>query len=88
MNKHEEIFFESVDEAIQALKLDKRHKWEEFNGEIVYSFWYSSTCTGCDGGGCRECGYKGNTRKVVPIPALMPDGSIAKIFQQNTNLKP
>lgn len=71
--------FKSVDEAISELRLDKRHKWEEFNGELVRPQWYSSPCSGCDGVGCRECGYKGNSRKVVPIPALNKDGSIVKI---------
>ena len=74
-----EKIFNSVDEAISELKLDRRHKWEEFNGEVVYPFWYSSTCSGCDGGGCRECGYRGKSRKVVPVPALMKDGSVVKV---------
>jgi len=74
--------FKSVSEAISILKLDRRHKWEEFNGELVYPFWYSSPCSGCDGGGCRECGYKGNSRKVVPVPAFMEDGTTVKVFKQ------
>lgn len=77
--KTESKVFKSVDEAVSELKLDKRHKWEEFNGEVVHPHWYSSPCSGCDGGGCRECGYKGNSRKVVPVPALNVDGSIVKV---------
>lgn len=44
--------YDSVEEAVRELKLDRRHKWEEFCGELTYPHWYSYPCTGCDGGGC------------------------------------
>jgi hypothetical protein len=87
--------FSSVDEAVKLLKLDKRHKWQEWNGELSYPFWYTAPCSGCscdcsDGygcnhgnSGCHECGYTGKRRNVVPVPAFMPDGSTVKVVLQN-----
>lgn len=86
--------FQSVDEAVKALKLDRRHKWQEFGGELVHPHWYSHACSGCTevgeyeasperGSGCHECGYTGRRRDVVPIPAFMPDGSIVKVCPSN-----
>lgn len=86
--------FSSVDEAVKLLKLDKRYKWEEFCGDLVYPHKYSYACSGCTetremqstperGSGCHECGYKGRVRSVVPVPAFMPDGSIVKVVLQN-----
>ena len=71
--------FDSVEQAVKMLKLDRRHKWEEWNGELSYPYKYSHTCTGCDGGGCHECGYHGNAITYVPVPVFMPDGSIVKV---------
>lgn len=85
--------FSSIEEAIKTLNLDRRRKWEVWNGELCYPFWYNAPCSGCscdcsDGhgcnhgnAGCHECGYTGKRRNVVPVPALMPDGSIVKIQQ-------
>lgn len=39
--------FSSVEEAVKLLKLDKRHKWEEFCGELVYPHKFSHACSGC-----------------------------------------
>lgn len=88
-------FFDSVDQAIEMLNLDRRHKWEEFCGELVYPYKYSHACSGCTetkemqstperGSGCHECGYKGRVRNVVPVPAFMPDGSTVKIRHTKT----
>jgi hypothetical protein len=71
--------FDTVEEALKALKLDKRHKWEEFCGELTYPLWFTAPCSGCDGCGCDECGYQGKRRRVVPIPAFMPNGETVKI---------
>lgn len=82
--------FDTVEQAVEILKLDRRHKWEEFCGELVYPYKYSYACSGCTkqqemqespkkGCGCDECGYTGRRRDVVPVPAFMPDGSIVKI---------
>lgn len=87
--------FSSVEEAVRILKLDRRHKWEEWNGELSYPYWYTAPCSGCscdcsDGygcnhgnSGCHECGYTGKRRNVVPVPAIMPDGSTVKVVPQN-----
>ena len=65
--------FYSVDDAVKQLKLDRRHKWFEFMGEVVYHYSYTHTCTGCDGGGCHECGYHGKAKTGCPVPAMHPD---------------
>ena len=77
--------FTSVEEAVRLLKLDRRHRWFEWKGSVVYTLWYTApnSCTGCNGGGCQECGYTGKRRTPVPIPALMPDGSLVRVVSQN-----
>lgn len=72
-NKTLPITFNSVDEAIKLLKLDRRRKWFEFQGEVVHHHSYTITCTGCDGGGCHECGYHGKSVSGCPIPAIHPN---------------
>jgi hypothetical protein len=84
--------FSSVDEAIKLLKLDKRHKWYEFYGELIYDSKWTIPCSGCscdcsDGygcnhgsSGCSECGYTGKRKSYYPTPAFMPDGGVVKIF--------
>lgn len=82
--------FDTVEQAVEMMKLDRRHKWEEFCGELVYPYKYSHACSGCTeqkemqaspqkGCGCDECGYTGRKRDIVPVPAFMPDGSIVKV---------
>lgn len=74
--------YESAEEAIKDLKLDRRHKWKVVGGILCYPFKYTTPCTGCScdcssgygcnhgNAGCRECGYTGRRRDVAPIPAL------------------
>ena len=88
---HSQNIFPSVEEAVKALKLDRRHKWFEFMGELVYPYNYSAPCSGCscdcsDGhgcnhgnSGCHECGYSGKRRSSVPIYATGTDGNTVKI---------
>jgi len=83
--------FPSVEEAVKALKLDRRHKWHEWMGELIYDHKYTHPCSGCrcdcsDGygcnhgnSGCHECGYTGKRIGYVPVPAFMPDGRIVEI---------
>ena len=83
--------FETVAEAIAELNLDRRHKWFEWSGTVVYNQMFTSPCSGCscdcsDGngcshgnGGCRECGYTGRCRDGVPVPAFWPNGGIVEI---------
>jgi len=66
------LVFSSVDEAVKLLKLDKRHKWWEFSGEVIRDGKYTTYCTGCDGGGCHECGYCGKRISYYPVPAIHP----------------
>jgi len=70
--------FKSVEEAIEFLGLDRRHKWFEFSGEIVRNGKVSLGCSGCDGNGCRECGGKGKRVQNFPIPVIV-NGSPVKI---------
>jgi hypothetical protein len=83
--------FSSVEEAVKTLKLDRRHKWYEFCGELIYDGKYTAPCSGCscdcsDGygcnhgnSGCHECGYKGKRINYYPVPAFMPDGTFVKV---------
>lgn len=83
--------YESVESAVKELKLDRRHKWYEFNGELIFDGKYTTPCTGCscdcsDGygcshgnSGCGECGYTGKRRGFYPVPAFNPDGSTVRI---------
>jgi len=66
------LVFSSVDEAIKLLKLDKRRKWWEFQGEVIRDEKITMYCSGCDGGGCDECGYCGKRITYFPIPAIHP----------------
>lgn len=87
--------FSSIDEAVKALSLDRRCKWQELNGELVMFKFYTSSCSGCacdcgDGypcshgnSGCHECGYHGNVRRWYPIKAKRPDGSSVKVVITN-----
>jgi len=64
--------FSSVEEAVKVLKLDKRHKWYEFQGEISRDVKCTLRCSGCDGGGCFECGYQGKRVNYFPVPLYHP----------------
>lgn len=78
--------FNSVEEAVCTLKLDRRRKYFKFCGTLTYNQWYTAPCSGCscdcsDGygcnhgnAGCSECGYTGKRRDGYPIPVFMPDG--------------
>lgn len=83
--------FESVEQAVKELKLDRRTKYFEFLGNLVFNVKHTSPCSGCscdcsDGygcnhgnAGCRECGYTGKRRGVYPMPIFHPNGNIVKI---------
>lgn len=52
-------------EAIAGRRLDRRRNYAIIEGEVrEYASW-SRTCTGCEGGGCRECGYCGRVREAM-----------------------
>ena len=84
--------FNSVEEAIKILRLDRRRKYFEWCDNLIYNQWYTAPCSGCscdcsDGygcshgnAGCQECGYTGKRRDIYPMPVFMPDGeTIVKI---------
>lgn len=83
--------FDTVEQAIKELKLDRRRKYFEWSGDLVFNAWYTSPCSGCscdcsDGygcshgnAGCSECGYTGKRRGAYPQPIFHPNGSIVKI---------
>lgn len=82
----ESEIYESIEHAIEELKLDRRHKWEVFNETLCYPHYYTAPCSGCscdcsDGygcnhgnSGCHECGYTGKRRDVAPIYAIGKNG--------------
>ena len=61
--------FASVDEAVRKLKLDRRHKWYDFQCSLIRDEKYKAPCWDCGGIGCQTCGYKKNTWQYEPIYA-------------------
>ena len=49
-------------------RLDRRRKYFKWEGEIGYDAKFTMPCSGCDGGGCSECGYHGKCRSGVFVP--------------------
>jgi hypothetical protein len=72
--------FETIEDAVRELKLDRRRKYFVWCGELIYAHKYTAPCSGCscdcsDGhgcnhknSGCEECGYTGKRKSSVPIP--------------------
>lgn len=60
----------SFDEAerIAGRRLDRRKSYAIINGEVCESCTFTAECSGCDGGGCFECGYKGKRVQSHWIP--------------------
>lgn len=71
------------EEAIKKFKLDRRHKWFVFYGNLCYSQRFTMPCSGCDGGGCSECGYTGKRRSACPIPAMDDDNNLIEVIGEN-----
>lgn len=78
-------YFESIECAIKELKLDRRHKWFEWEGDLVRNYKFLIECTGCNGAGCKECGNKGKIYSCCPVPAFNEDRVIVKIKNQGVN---
>ena len=83
--------FDTVEQAVKELKLDRRRRWHEFAGEVVRAEWYTHPCSGCShydegnfkySNGCDECGYTGKHRGVYPVPAIDKAGNIVKVKPQ------
>ena len=75
--------FNTLEVAISELNLDRRHKWEVFEGKVCHPAKISLPCSGCscdcgDGygcnhepAGCRECGGSGKRRMIFPVFAMV-----------------
>lgn len=74
--------FNSLEEAIKELQLDRRRKWHVWENTVIFDYWYTHPCSGCDGCGCHECGYKGKRRSLVPVPALDKNNNIVTIKEK------
>jgi hypothetical protein len=89
------ITFESVEDAIKELKLDRRVKWDEYNGCLGRSVWYTEHCWACSeysdtgqhmySAGCRECGFTGRRRREFHEP-YMHEGKFVAIKTVNSPL--
>ena len=71
--------FDSVEQAVEILKLDKRHKWENWHGYVAYPTKSRACCNYCDGSGCYECNYKGFDLRDAHMPAFMPDWNFVNV---------
>jgi len=49
-------------------KLDKRKNYCIIDGKVCESLEWTAECSGCDGGGCRECGGQGKVRQAMWVP--------------------
>ena len=43
-------------------RVDRRRSYLIADGKLRFLLRWSSSCSGCGGSGCRECGYKGKSR--------------------------
>lgn len=55
-------------ELIAGRRLDRRRNYAIINGEVCEAAWWTQECSGCDGGGCDECGYTGKRRTGAWVP--------------------
>ena len=46
-------------ESIAGITLDKRKNYCIIKGKVCEAISYTHVCSGCEGGGCHECGYQG-----------------------------
>lgn len=53
---------------VAGVRLDRRKNWALVEGHVCDSASWSQTCSGCEGGGCRECGFHGVTRRSMWVP--------------------
>lgn len=75
-------YYVSVNEAVTKMKLDKRHKWYEFMGDLIRDGKYKMTCWDCDGVGCPTCGYRKVKWSSFPIYELdKNNGNPVKILK-------
>ena len=58
--------YDSVEEAVKDLKLDRRFKWYEFMGSLIRDIKYKAPCWDCEGSGCHTCGYQKHIWQYYP----------------------
>lgn len=68
INYIEEPITYSEGEEFCGFKLDKRKNYCIVEGKMCESIEWSQECSGCDGGGCSECGYHGRSAKGMWYP--------------------
>ena len=61
------VTWERVD-ALCGKRADRRKSWAIIEGEACTLVKWTDRCSGCDGGGCHECGYHGVTRRAQWCP--------------------
>ncbi len=59
-------------DAAAGFRLDRRKSWAFIDGKLCETVSWSQNCSGCDGMGCRECGYHGVSRRSTWVPAPPP----------------
>ena len=59
-------------EAIAGRRLDRRKNYAIIQGEVRQLATWTSTCSGCEGSGCSECGYTGRRRGGMWVPLDAP----------------
>lgn len=66
-------------ERLAGRRLDRRRAYAkrrdgspcDISGSYVFELIrFTTECSGCDGGGCRECGHKGRSRHAQWVPLL------------------
>jgi hypothetical protein len=55
-------------EALCGKRLDHRKCYAISHNEVRELVNWTQTCSGCDGGGCRECGHQGRRRYGHYVP--------------------
>lgn len=63
-------------DKIAGRRLDRRRAYAVIDGEVHGLVRWTAKCSGCDGGGCTECGYHGVVRDgaYCPLDVLEQEG--------------
>lgn len=62
-------------EQIAGVRLDRRGRYLISDHEVRRLSRWSSECSGCNGSGCHECGYKGNRQHGTYLPLWVFGGA-------------
>ncbi|MCW2242303.1 hypothetical protein [Azospirillum canadense] len=63
-------------ESVIGKRLDRRRNYAILHGDgrkVCELVTWSAQCSGCDGGGCKECGYHGIIRRAMWLPVELAD---------------